>query len=89
MAATKKFKTTATSWLGVTMTEAIEYLTENGSDEDRKEFKQWVYSTKDGKPCKRANWGNARKKFLEKYYPEFLPQKKEKTPNISDQIKDW
>lgn len=84
-----KFKTAATSWLGVTLDEAIDYLEANGTDADKKEFKQWLYSTKDGKSCKKANWGNARRKFLEKYYPEFLPVAKEKKPNKSARIANW
>lgn len=87
--AAAKFKTKAASWLEVTLDEAIDFLEANGTDADRKEFKQWLFTTKTGKICKKANWGNARRRFLEKYYPEFLPVAKEKKPNKSDRIANW
>ena len=84
-----KFSTKAVSWLQVTMDEAIDFLEANGSDADKKEFKKWLFTTKEGKSCKKPNWGNARKEFLKKYAPDMLPVKKEKEANKSDRVLNW
>lgn len=89
MAAKVKFETKATSWLGITMDEAIDYLEANGTDADKKEFKKWLYSTKTGTESTRINWGNARINFIKKYCPELAPVAKEKAAKKSDRIANW
>ena len=44
-----KFTTKAITWLEVTMDEAIDFLEANGSAEEKREFKKWLFTTKDGK----------------------------------------
>lgn len=87
--AKKQFETDKKDWLEITMSEAIDFLEENGTTEEKKEFKKWLNTTKDGKKSKNINWGNAKARFVEKYCPNLKPEPKEKEAKISDRIANW
>lgn len=78
--------TTDNQYSKITMTEVVQFLNEHASAEEKKEFKEWAYTTKDGKPSADVNWLNAKNRFLAKYAPELLPQKK---VTLEELIRDW
>ena len=86
--ATAKF-TTENDYLHLELKEVIKFLQENGTDEERAEFKKQCYTKSDGKKSKKLNWLKGKVWFCEKYIPEIIPEKQEKAPKISDLMKDW
>ena len=98
---------------GTSFKEMVDFLTEEGTKEDRKEFKKNCYlaikkvptgrkdkngkeimeivKDENGEPVMektgKLNWLYAKRKFFEKYAPEYISTKKKE--NLADLIKDW
>lgn len=118
MAQPKKFTTTkkyykkskdggkrqqVTVYNGITFDDIVDWLEENGTDEDKKAFKEALYTYKDGEPMpkvknketgetyQKTNFINAKRKFFERHNPDFLPTKKEKETKEkkSNRIANW
>ena len=73
----------------ITFDDMFNYIEENGTKEDKKEFKKKAFSDKNDKPLKKYNHLNAVRWFCEKYMPDLLPVKKEAEPKITDKLKNW
>ena len=88
---------------GITLDEMIDWLIENGTDEEKKAFKTALYSYKDGEPMpfdtkagtgeryQKTNFINAKRHFFKAFAPDLLPVKKveEEKPPVSERMKDW
>lgn len=99
-----KFETKNT-YKTLTIEEMIKFLSENGTDEERKEFAQNCYTKyeKDAKGNKKydadgkakttktdkLNLMYAKEMFCNKYAPELIPIKKEKEPLKSEILSAW
>lgn len=92
-----------TVYNGITFDDIVDWLEENGTDEDKKVFKDALYTYKDGAPMpklknketgeeyQRTNFINAKRKFFERHNPEYIPVKKEKETieKKSKRIAEW
>lgn len=88
---------------GITFDYIVDWLEENGSPEDKKEFRKNYYSYKDGTPMpmltykatgekyQKSNFLNAKNKFFERHNPDYLPKKKDEEPKKkkSERIANW
>ena len=84
----KKFKTEH-SFKEITFDEVVDFLEENGTDADKKNFKNACFTNKDGKAVDKLNWLNGKKWFCGEFAPELLPVKKEKEEPKSKRIAEW
>lgn len=75
-----------TVYKGIKLEEIIDWLDENGSEEDKREFKKAFYTNKDGSANERGNFIRAKKMFFERHNPDYLPTGKSK---IKDRMKNW
>lgn len=88
---------------GITFDYIVNWLEENGTAEDKKEFKKNYYSYKDGTPMpimtyketgekyQKSNFLNAKNKFFERHNPDYLPKKKNEEPKQkkAERIANW
>lgn len=88
---------------GITFDYIVDWLEANGTDEDKKKFKEAYYSYKDGTPMpmltyketgekyQKSNFLNAKNKFFERHNKEYLPKKKDEEPKQkkAERIKNW
>ena len=76
------------SYKKISFDDMFNYIEENGTKEDKKEFKKQAFSDKNGNPLKKYNHLNAVRWFCKKYMPDLLPVKKEAEPKITDKLKN-
>ena len=88
---------------GITFDYIVDWLEANGTDEDKKAFKDAYYSYKDGTPMptktykgtnekyQMSNFLNAKNKFFERHNPDYLPVKKDEEPKKkkAERIANW
>ena len=82
-----KFKTENT-FKKITFDEVVDFLEKNGTEEQKKKFKEACFSNKDGEATDKMNWLNGKKWFCGEFAPELLPEKKEVVLK-SSRIANW
>lgn len=83
-----KFKTDK-EYKKITLDDAITFLEENGTPEEKKAFKV-ACTTVDKKTGKeKINWLKGKKYFCEKYAPELVPVAKPKPEKKSLKMLNW
>ena len=73
----------------ITFEEMAEYLSNYGTDEERKEFKNKCTIKADGTVAERVNWQNGKKWFVAKFIPELTPSGKKKKTSKFDILANW
>lgn len=84
----KKF-TTEHDFKHLTFDEAVDYLSENGTAEEKSAFKKACYTKADGEKVEKLNWLNGKRWFCENFIPELLPVKKQTSEPKANRIANW
>ena len=84
----KKF-TTEHDFKHLTFDEAVDYLSENGTAEQKAAFKKACYSNAKGESVTKLNWLNGKKWFCENFIPELIPVKKANSEPKGNRIANW
>lgn len=75
-------------YMGTTAEDIIEWLTEYGTKEDKRLFKQDYIGYDEEKEKEVYHWLTAKRNFFKRHCPEYLPVA-EKKGKVADLLKDW